>query len=59
MSAVTKISQRDSGWWMVLVACMITVLMAAIDAGILNLIEPTIQLDLNATQSTIGEQPGA
>lgn len=39
---------------MVLFACIITVLMAAIDAGILNLIVPSIQKELNPAQSTIG-----
>jgi EmrB/QacA subfamily drug resistance transporter len=39
---------------MVLAACIIAVLMAAIDAGILNLIVPAIQAELNASQSTIG-----
>jgi EmrB/QacA subfamily drug resistance transporter len=39
---------------MVLAACIIAVLMAAIDAGILNLIVPAIQADLNASQATIG-----
>lgn len=39
---------------MVLFACIITVLMAAIDAGILSLIVPSIQKELNPSQSTIG-----
>lgn len=39
---------------MVLFACIIAVLMAAIDAGILNLIVPAIQEELNPSQSTIG-----
>lgn len=39
---------------MVLFACIIAVLMAAIDAGILNLIVPAIQQELNPSQSTIG-----
>jgi len=38
---------------MVLFACIIAVLMAAIDAGILNLIVPAIQQELNPSQSTI------
>lgn len=47
-------SQRDPGRWMVLFACIISVLMVAIDSGILNLIVPSLQKDLNASQSTIG-----
>jgi EmrB/QacA subfamily drug resistance transporter len=47
-------SQRDPGRWMVLFACIIAVLMVAIDSGVLNLIVPAIQQDLNASQSTIG-----
>lgn len=39
---------------MVLVACIFAVLMTAIDAGVLNLIVPAIQQELNASQSTIG-----
>lgn len=39
---------------MVLFACIIAVLMVAIDSGILNLIVPSIQKDLNASQATIG-----
>lgn len=39
---------------MVLFACIVAVLMVAIDSGILNLIVPSIQKDLNASQATIG-----
>ncbi len=39
---------------MVLVACIVAVLMAAIDAGILNLVVPAVQAELNASQATIG-----
>jgi EmrB/QacA subfamily drug resistance transporter len=47
-------AQRDPGRWMVLVACIVAVLMVAIDSGIFNLIVPAIQKDLNVSQSTIG-----
>lgn len=39
---------------MVLFACIIAVLMVAIDSGLLTLIVPSIQKDLNASQVTIG-----
>lgn len=39
---------------MVLFACIVAVLMVAIDSGILNLIVPSIQKDLNVSQATIG-----
>jgi len=54
MTAVTTNHERDPGRWMVLVACIVAVLMAAIDAGILSLIVPAIQAEFNASQSTIG-----
>ncbi|WP_413168059.1 MFS transporter [Capilliphycus salinus ALCB114379] len=46
--------ERAPGRWMVLLACIIAVLMVAIDSGILTLIVPAIQKDLNAPQATIG-----
>lgn len=54
MSSTYELQHRDPGRWMVLFACIIAVLMAAIDAGILNLIVPAIQQELNPSQSTIG-----
>jgi MFS family permease len=39
---------------MVLLACIIAMLMVAIDAGILNLVVPAIQAEFNPPQSTIG-----
>lgn len=39
---------------MVLAACIVAVLMAAIDAGMLDLIVPSIQKEFNASQSTTG-----
>lgn len=54
MTAVTTNHERDPGWWMVLVACIIAVRMVAIDTGMLSLIEPAIQAKFNSSQSTIG-----
>jgi MFS family permease len=54
MTSETTPAQRDPGRWMVLVACIVAVLMVAIDSGIFNLIVPAIQKDLNVSQSTIG-----
>lgn len=39
---------------MVLLACIIAMLMVAIDSGILNLVIPAIQAEFNPPQSTIG-----
>jgi MFS family permease len=39
---------------MVLLACIIAMLMVAIDGGILNLVVPAIQAEFNSPQSTIG-----
>lgn len=47
-------AQRDPGRWMVLLACIIAMLMVAIDAGILNLVVPAIQAEFNPSQATIG-----
>ncbi|XWK89352.1 MAG: MFS transporter [Phormidium sp.] len=54
MTSAITIPQRDRGRWMVLFACIVAVLMVAIDSGILTLIVPAIQKDLNAPQATIG-----
>jgi EmrB/QacA subfamily drug resistance transporter len=54
MTSEITSTQRDPGRWMVLVACIVAVLMVAIDSGIFNLIVPAIQKDLNVSQSTIG-----
>jgi EmrB/QacA subfamily drug resistance transporter len=54
MTAATEVPNRLPGRWIVLAACIIAVLMAAIDAGILNVIVPAIQKEFNASQSTIG-----
>ncbi len=48
------ISSRDPGRWMVLVACIVAVLTVAIDTGVINLIVPSLQKDLNASPATIG-----
>lgn len=39
---------------MVLLACIVAMLMVAIDSGILNLVIPAIQAEFDPTQSTIG-----
>ncbi|MFB2891782.1 MFS transporter [Aerosakkonemataceae cyanobacterium BLCC-F50] len=54
MASAIMNPQRDRGRWMVLFACIVAVLMVAIDSGILNMIVPAIQKDLNAPQATIG-----
>jgi hypothetical protein len=42
MSALTFHRLREPNRWMVLLACIVAVLMVAIDAGILNLVVPAI-----------------
>ncbi len=54
MSALTLPQSRAPTRWIVLLACVIAVLMVAIDAGILNLVVPAIQKEFNPSQATIG-----
>jgi MFS family permease len=54
MTQPVMTSNRDPGRWLVLAACIVAVLMAAIDVGILNLIVPAIQKEFDASQATIG-----
>jgi MFS transporter, DHA2 family, multidrug resistance protein len=54
MQNSTPISTRDPGRWMVLMACIIAVLTVAIDTGVINLVVPSLQKDLNASPTTVG-----
>lgn len=54
MSNLTLSQSRDPRRWIVLFACIVAVLMVAIDAGLLSLVVPAIQQEFNPSQSTIG-----
>ncbi len=53
MNELNTKPNRKPERWMVLFACIIAVLMVVIDSGIINLIVPSIQKDLKASESTI------
>lgn len=54
MSDLTLSQHRDPKRWLVLFACIVAMLMVAIDSGILNLVIPAIQAEFNPPQATIG-----